>query len=398
MNRFDYTAQCNGGAAMSGTIEAAGHEQALELLGSMGLCNIELHPAERPASRKTLGSADFIFFNEQLASLAGAGMCLDVGLRQLGRDIRSRRLKGVLESVADDVQHGRSLHEAIERSAPQLPALYARVVRAGVESGQLPATLMNLSHHLRLVAETRRLITEALTYPAIVLVLALGVFCAVFLLVVPQFVETFEDFDVRLPALTLAIIAFSRALPQYLIGAAILVLIAGLWYFLIPLSPNGHALRERLVLRVPVLGSLIRNSLRARFLRAMAFAMHTGLPMPEALRLSAGATGSPSLVQDAEEVASRVERGGDLDGACRNSRVVPPMFAYFVGVSGEHGDLRDGLIQLSKAYDSQALHAQSLLRSWFAPLAVVGVGLAIGFLILALFLPLVNLIQSVSGG
>ncbi len=397
MNQFEYTAQCEGGAAIRGTLEAADGAVAMEQLHAMGLVNIDLRKVERPPLRRHLGSDDFIFFNEQLASLAGAGICLDAGLRQLGKDIQSRRLRTVLEAVASDVERGQRLDQAIEKHAPQMPALYARVVRAGVESGQLPATLLNLSHHLRLVAETRRLLTEALTYPAIVLVLAFAVLCTVLILIVPQFAETFEDFGVRLPVLTTVMIALAQALPRLLIGAAIVILGVSVLLLLLPLTPTGRWLRERFVLGFPLLGSMIRHSLRARFLRAMAFAVDSGMPLPEAIRLSAGATASEVLLREADRAASRVEQGSAPEEACRGARLIPAMLGYLAGLRGDAASLRDGLIQLSKAYESRAVHGQSLLRAWAAPLAVFAVGLVIGLVILALFIPLVSLVQSVSG-
>jgi type II secretory pathway component PulF len=192
-------------------------------------------------------------------------------------------------------------------------------------------------------------------------------------------------------------IALSHALPQLLIAAAAIVLGVAILLFVLRLSPAGLRLRERMILGIPILGSMIRNSLRARFLRAMAFAVDSGMPLPEALRLSAGATGSPALSREADGVASHVDRGRALDEACRDTRLIPAMFGYFVGVSNDAASLRDGLIQMSKAYESRAVHSQSLLRGWVAPLAVLAVGLAIGLLILALFMPLAQLVQSVSG-
>ena len=398
MSHFQYTAQCKGGAAISGTLESTDSVEAMEQLGSMGVCNIDLRVADRPPLRRPLGSDDFIFFNEQLAALANAGICLDEGLRQLGKDVHSGRLRSVLEAMANDIERGQSLHEALERHASQMPALYARVVSAGVKNGHLPATLLNLSHHLRLVAETRRLLAEALTYPAIVLVLAIGVFCAVLMFIVPQFAETFEDFGVRLPTLTLMMIAFSQALPQLLIGAGVIISGLSLLHFAMRLSNGGRWWRERMILRIPILGSLIRNSLQARFLRAMAFAVDAAVPLPEAMRLAAGATGSPTLVRETENVASQVERGVNVEEACRRTSAIPAMFGYFVGVRSDAASLCDGLVQLSKACESRAAHSQAMLRGWMAPLAVIGVGVAISLLILALFMPLVQLIQCVSGG
>lgn len=393
MNQFEYTAQCEGGAAISGTFAASDGAEALKQLSSMGLRNVDLRQEARPRSPRRLSSEDFIFFNEQLASLASAGICLEAGLRQLGKDIQSPRLRGVFDAVAADIERGQSLETALEQHAAGMPALYARVVRAGVKSGQLPSTLLNLSHHLRLVAETRRLIAEALTYPAVVLVLALGILCTIIIVVVPQFAESFVDFGITLPWLTVMMISLAEALPGFLIGSGITAVGLVIVFLMLRARPAGRLAWERIVLTTPLIGPMIRNSLRARFLRAMAFAVNSGIPLPEAVRLSAEATASPVLSDEADRVARHVEGGGTVYDACHETGLIPAMFGYVVTVSGE--SLQDALTQLAKAYESRAVHAQSLLRGWLAPAGVLGVGFVIGLIILALFLPMVTLMQSI---
>lgn len=398
MNHFQYSAQSKGGAAISGSFASQDATTAMQELDSMGLRNVDLQPMENPPVPRTLGSDDFIFFNEQLASLANAGICLDQGLRQLGKDVHSRSLRNVLEGMADEIEKGKSLPETLERHASQMPALYGRVVRAGIQNGHLPATLLNLSGHLRLTAETRRLLAEALTYPAVVLILAIGLFCGVLLLIVPQFAETFADFGVRLPALTIFMISLAHALPAILIVAFIILVIFALVLMAMRKSASGRLWYEHFVLRFPIVGALIRNSLQARFLRSMAFAVDAAVPLPEAMRLSGGATGSPTLMHDTDVVAGQIERGVHVEEACRRASLIPAMFGYFVGLKGDAANLRDGLLQLSKSCEARAAHSQSMLRGWLAPLAVFTVGMAIGLLILALFMPMVQLVQSVSGG
>ena len=398
MNQFDYSAQSRSGTAISGTLESQDATEAMETLESMGLRNIDLQASNAPPARRLLGRDDFIFFNEQLASLANAGICLDEGLRQLGQDVHSSRLRGVLEAMARDIEQGRSLPDALEQHASQMPPLYARVVRAGLQNGHLPATLLNLSNHLRLVAETRRLLAEALAYPAVVLILALAVFGGVLMIVVPQFAETFEDFGMPLPALTSMMIALSRSVPRILIAGLILAAAFGLILVALRRSAAGRLWSEQVVLQIPLVGLLIRNSLQARFLRSMAFAIDAAVPLPEAVRLSGESTGSPNLIRDAERVAAQLDNGIHVDQACRRASLIPAMFGYFVGLQGDAAGLRDGLLQLAKSCEARAAHFQSLLRGWLAPLAVFVVGLFIGLLIFALFMPLVQLIQSVSGG
>ena len=397
MKRFEYTAQCEGGAAISGTLEAADSNEAIKQLIQMRLGNINVHEAKSPPKRRPIGSDDFIFFNEQLASLASTGMCLDAGLRQLGKDIQSPRLRRMLNEVAGDIERGRPLDQALEKHAKQMPSLYGRVVRAGVQSGQLPGTLLNLSHHLRLIAETRRLVVETLAYPVIVLGLALGMICVIMILLVSQFEEIFDDFGTQLPMITLAFLALARHIPELLIGLAIVVVALIALWFMLRLSSYGRMVREKLILSIPALGSIIRNSIRARFLRAMAFSVKGGIPLPEALRLSADATASPTASDDAHRIAGRVEQGESVFNACQQASLIPPMFGYVVEVNTARDNLEEGLAQLSEAYESRAVHSQSLLRGWLAPLAVIGVGVVIGMCILALFLPFLSLIQSVSG-
>ncbi len=397
MKQFDYTAQCENMAAISGTIEAGDADDAMKQLLLMRLTNIDLDEVKPRPLRRTISREDFIFFNEQLASLAKTGICLDAGLRQLAKDIHSRRLRRVIEEIAADVETGVPLDKALDKHTERLPRLYARVVKAGLESGQLSATLLNLSQHLRLVSETRRLIIDALAYPCIVLCLAVALMGAVMGLLVPEFEQIFLDFDAQLPGMTMAMINLSHAMPGLLLTVGVVVGAVVLAYLLTRASPAGRALREQLLFAVPLLGRIVQNSIRSSFLRAMAFLVNAGIPLPEALRLSADATASPAAVRDAERLAGEVEGGRSVFQACQTTSLVPPMLGYVLEVGSDRDDLKHGLVELSKTFESRAVHGQSLLRGWLAPLAVIVLGGMIAVFILALFLPFVQLIESVSG-
>lgn len=401
MKPFDYTAQCDGGAAISGTIEAPDGDEALQHLVGMRLTNIDLREAKGWSRHRPLRGDDFIFFNEQLATLAASGTCLDVGLRQLGKDLQSSRLRRVLDEVAGEIEKGVPLDEAVSRRADRLPALYARVVRAGVATGKLSATLLNLSHHLRQMAETKRLMWEALAYPGVVLVLACALVCAVLMLLIPQFdimVTDFQSsgFGIQAPTLSIVIFDLARVFPSILGGIGLVVLVMAAGLTAARFSRNGRLIQEKLLLKIPVLGRAVRDSIRARFLRAMGFSVGSGIPLPEAVRLAADAAASPNLRCDAETLATRVEQGQKAYEACRNLVVVPPMFGYIVEVNEDRNNLEHGLIQLSNSYEMRAGHGQNLLRAWVGPLAIVLVGGLIGLCILALFLPLISILQSIS--
>ncbi len=403
MKQFHYQGKCESGTAISGTIEAPDQVQAVAQLTAMGLADIDVNPAGKGKDHETahaapprrpLGADDFIFFNEQLASLAEGGMCLDVGLRQLAKDVDSRRLRGTVTEIADDLERGMPLDQSIDRHAGQLPALYARVIRAGIKSGRLAGTLLNLSCHLRLVAETRRVIVQTLAYPLVVATAAFSIFCLVLWFVVPQFELIFGDFDTELPTLTQSLIAFSRALPVILAAAGVIVAALIIFWVAAGRSAAGSALRERLILALPLFGRLFRDSIRARLLRALAYCVSSEIPLPESLRLAGDATGSQAAADDAERVAVQVETGQSALEACRATAMIPPMFGYVVQVSADRDNAEEALTQLSRAYAARAVHTQSLVRAWLGPLAVVVVGVMCAVCIVSLFLPLINLFNS----
>ena len=397
MSAFDYSAQCPNGAAISGTVEAADHAAALVQLEKMGLTNVDLTLAQAPPARRPLGRTDFIFFNEQLASLAQAGVCLDDGLRQLARDVSTPSLKRVLEQTADDLEAGLPLDQALTKHQGQIPPLYARAIKAGVENGQLAGTLLNLSHHLRLVAQTKRLIVEALSYPLTVLLVALVLLSLIFIYLVPQFKLIFADFDATLPGLTLMVLACSEYLPSVLLGLAVLVLLTLVFYLSTHVSTRNRLVFDRILLHLPLVGPLLRDSLRARFLRAAAFSLGSGIPLPEALRLGADAVAHPTVTEEAGRLADRVEQGASVFEASDTLRLIPPGFAFAVDACIQRGNLPEVLTQLATAYESRAMYSQSIMRTWIGPALVVCVGVLVGLCVVSMFLPLVSLIESVQG-
>ncbi|MCH7702681.1 MAG: type II secretion system F family protein [Planctomycetes bacterium] len=395
---FEYRGQCSSGTAIDGRIEASDHDDAMMQLNGMGLQSIELEAASPPPSKKKLGSDDFIFFNEQLASMAGAGIALDEGLRSLAKEVCGPRLRKVIESVADDVRQGTPLDQALAAHESQLPVMYSRVIRAGMTSGQLSSTLINLSQHLRVAAETRRIVAESLTYPAGVLFIAFGLISFVALVLIPSFRSIFLDFDIELPLMTMAMLDFAEVFPELLVVGGVVVGLLTVAWMAMRGSEAGRRVRESVALRLPLVGGILRTSLVARFLRAAALSVKNGIGLPESVRLAAGATGSASLIAEADRIAERVEQGESAMVACESARLIPSLFGYVTDIAGSRGGLGDALVQLARAYDMRTVHQQSMLRRTMMPLAVLVVGVGVGLCILTLFLPLVSLIESVSCG
>lgn len=400
---FEYEGLTQGGTAIVGRVEATTSESARADLARMGVDLRGLTQGHGPSERQAgLTEDDLIFFNEQLASLAQAGIALDEGLAQLARDLSSPRLRNWIEGLVEDLRRGETIDQAISKREAGLPILYSRVIRAGIESGELPATLLNLNQHLRLTGDTRRMIWEVTSYPIMVLALAMCIVSAILIFVIPKFKEIYADFGTQLPGMTVFLMNvawwFGHGTPPgWMIVWFTPIVIALAWHCL-SYSRAGRTFRESLLLSIPVLGGVHRASLVARFLRSVSTAVATDIPLPDAMRLSADATGSRVLSRDAEWLASEVERGHSIFVANQSTRIIPPLFGFCVQVATGREELPRAIATLSHSYENRAIHSQSMLRILLFPGLIVFLGVIIGFVVISLFLPLVKLINCVSSG
>jgi type II secretory pathway component PulF len=395
---FEYEGLTPGGTAVAGRLEASNHEQATHDLALMQVQVRRIEAASAPRASARLGAEDLIFFNEQLASLAEAGIALDEGLAQLARDLESSNLKRWIADLVQDLRRGVPLDQAVAAREQGLPILYSRVIRAGIQNGELPATLLNLNQHLRLAGETRQLVWELVSYPLIIAIAAICVISAFFIGVVPKLVEIFKDFGTQLPLVTIWMVHISFIYPQILATVAIVfVVLAAAWKGL-KLSNGGRSFREGILLGLPLLGNLIRCSLIARFLRMISMAVASGVPMPQALRLAADATGSPTMIRDADRLAGEVEHGESIFAANQSSRIIPPLFGFCVQVATGRDALPVAVAQLAKAYENRATQALGMVRVILLPVIILLLGTIMLIGIAGMFLPLVSLINCVSGG
>jgi len=396
---YEYEGLTPGGTAIVGRIEAFDSDRASEELSRIQVDVREIRQADKVApQRSPLSDDDLIFFNEQLASLAQAGIALDEGLAQLARDLDSSRLRRWIEEVVEDLRRGVPIDQAIEKREAGLPLFYSRVIQAGVQSGELPATLLNLNQHLRLAGNTRRMLWEVVSYPLIVIVLAISISSFFYGFMVPRMREIFADFGTELPGITLLVLTVGDYYWMILAGLIAIPLGVALLWQMLRLSPEGLALREQVMLGLPVVGRVYRASLVARFFRAVATSVASGIPLPQAMRMGSAATGSRLLMSDAEQLAGEVEQGRSIFVANQSTRLIPPLFGFCVQVAVGREALPLAIGQLARSYEDRAVHTQSLIRIILFPalVAMVGVFLAIG--VLAMFMPLVSLINAVSGG
>jgi len=394
MATFEYNALTSSGRLMAGTIEANSPEQASELLKDMRLTVNEITRAKARMPKTAIGRGEFLLFNQQLASITRTGIPLERGLREIAADIGSRRMRKLITEVADELEAGASIEEAIERRHRQFPALYGHILKAGVESGRLSEMLTSLNRHLELSAMTRRIIFEALCYPAVVLTLAAAVITMVFVLIVPGYAEVIVDMagGMALPALTQWFLTMSEHVGQFWGVVLIFILAIVAVFVLLSMSAAGRRFIESVLLKVPIVGRVYYCGALAKMAEAMALLVGAGCTMPTCLRLASGASGSEKLRLECELLAGRIEEGAGIVEAGHFCQMIPRLFLYSVQLGAQRNELQDNLHNLGEMYSQQTRGMQARLQNILPAALIIFLGFVVGLMVLSMFLPLVRVV------
>jgi type II secretory pathway component PulF len=399
MSLFQYHALTGAGRLMKGTIEAGSPEEATQVLQKMEL-NVSLLEKAKPERLRTaVGRNEFLLFNQQLASITKAGVPLERGLRELSRDIASKSMRRLIADIATDLEAGVPIEEAFGKREKQFPPLYGRILKAGVETGRLSEMLTSLNRHLELAGHTRRIVFEAVSYPLVILTLGAIIITGVFRFVIPQFKPVLEEMvGGRLNPLTRGVLGLADHIVSFWLSVGVVIAIGIVGLTAIASTPMGRRLREGLLLRVPVIGRLYLNSILSRMAEAMAVLVGAGCDIPEALRLGAVSSGSEKLLLDSEIVAGNVERGTNILEAGQGARLLPRLFLYSIQLGAQRNELQDNLYSLGEMHADQARVGQAHLQIVLLPLLLALIGGVIATAILAMFLPMIQVVSSLSSG
>jgi type IV pilus assembly protein PilC len=394
---YQYEAQTPSGESLRGTLEAPSPLAAQSKLAALNLRVLSVTPA--PAAKKSrtpLSADDFLLFNQQLAHLTEAGLPIERGLRLIAQDLRSGKLSSAANAVAADLEKGLSLHDAFAQHERQFPPLYARLVDAGVQSGNLPAMLFTLGRHLELVTRLRQAIWRAVAYPIMALAALACVLLFISRVILPQFREIYTDFHTTLPTLTEAVLWIGSVYPMILVAVAIIILGALAAVLFFRFAGKQGVVTDYVFLRIPLIGRVLRASLLARWCDALRLSIEAGLDLPRAIMLASDATASPRLSQDGVRLSNIVGSGAPL--GTFEGDLLPATIPAAIELSARTGDLPATLSTVTRMYEQQADNRLRLVPALLTPILMVVVAGAIGVTLTAMFLPLLRLIQSVSGG
>jgi type IV pilus assembly protein PilC len=396
MALFEYRSVTTSGRLMTGTIEAADIEQAKASLGEMGLQITELEKTKEPPAAGSVGRSEFMLFNEQLASLTKAGIPLEQGLRELAHDAGSSKMRSLINGIADELERGTPIDQAVGKHQKDFPPLYGLILKSGVETGRLSEMLTNLNSHLQVELRTRRILVESLTYPGVVMVAATLIVSGLLLFIVPTFGEVLSDMSdgrAGLPALTQFILNLSKHVTDIWIGIGIVILVLLFLWKSLSVTASGRRTKERFFRSLPLVGRVFRNGLMARFSECMSVLINAGCTLDDAVELSGQSSSSELLKQDCTILAAQLKQGSNFLEAGMGCKTIPRLFLYSVQLGAQRNELKENLNSLGRMYTAKTFSLQSQAQSLLEPVMIIFLGGAVGTIVLAMFLPMVKMIQ-----
>ena len=340
------------------------------------------------------------WFTRQLSTLLASGLPLLQSLDLLARQERSADFRSVLESLGEMVRTGGALSSGLEREPRVFDRLYVNLVKAGEASGLLDTVLERLARFLEKSARLKGRVTAAMVYPLVVGVVASLIVVALTVFVVPKFEQLFlsQLHGRTLPGLTRAVLGISRVVSAH--GASLLVgaVMAGLFAFRLSRSPTVRAAGDRWILRFPGVGAVVLRARVARFARTLGTLLAAGVPILQALALTRASTGSPRLQRVLVETERTVEAGESLAASLARASTFPPVVPAMIEVGETTGKLPEMLVRLADIYDEEVDQTVMTLTALLEPALIVAMAIVVGTVVLALFLPMVELIKGLSGG
>lgn len=340
---------------------------------------------------------DMCVFTRQFATMVNAGLplvqCLDI----LARQTEKARFKAVVQNVMLDVESGSTLAEGLQKHPKIFSDLYTNMVAAGETGGILDTILTRLAQYLEKADALQRKVKSAMTYPSIVLFVAVGATIFMLLFVIPVFAKMFSDFGGTLPAPTRIVMNLSAFLQAYwwamLAGVA-----AAVWGFRrYRASARGRLTTDRLFLRVPILGDVVRKASVSRFTRTLGTLVGSGVPILQGLEITAKTAGNVVIQRAIESTHKSISQGDTIAEPLRKSEVFPPMVVQMIGIGEQTGALDEMLSKIADFYDDEVDAAVEALTAAIEPIMIVVMGVMVGGMLIAMYLPMFQMANVVGG-
>ncbi|HQR06054.1 MAG TPA: type II secretion system F family protein [Gemmatales bacterium] len=414
MPTYKFEAMSSQGEEVKDTIDAATEEEAQQKIKQMGYFVTRIQEAggqkKAKAKKKQTGKKRKTFviggvstkmlctFTRQFSTLQDAGLPVLRSLKILEGQLKPSALKNALIDVVDDVESGATLSEAFAKHPKCFDRLYINMLKAGEAGGALEVILQRLADFKEKAQTLKRKIIGAMVYPIVVILVAVGILSFILIYIIPKFKKIFADFQMKLPAITELLLDISDFVQH---NWYVFPLVAiGLWLFikLVCLFKKGRYVWDWIKLHIPIVGGIIEKTVIARTTRTLGTLVSSGVPILEALSIVKETCNNAVFEHMYQRVYESIREGETIAAPLKESRLVDDMVVNMVDVGEETGELDKMLYKVAEVYEEEVDVLVESLISLLEPLMVVFLGVCVGFIVVALFMPMIAILEKLGGG
>lgn len=403
MGRYIYTVQDAQGTVTTGATDADDEDGAVQSLQTKGLFILSIQSEDVKSKGvlniKKLGGGsvsgrEMVFFGEQMATLIGGGIPLVRALSLLSEHAENKNLGIVLSAITKEVSAGGAFHKALEKHPKVFDEIWVSLVQAGEVSGQLPAVLRQITAYSESQENVKSKIITAISYPAVLMTMSVGVLFYFVLYIVPVFADIFRDFNLQLPFITRVIVMISGVMTKYLVY----MIVVGIGGFFAArayiATPPGRLTWNHIQFKLPLVGGLIRSMATERMLTTMSTLIRSGVSILNAVSVLEGSFKKNLIFQNALKKAKNdIASGRSISESFKKTGIFPPMVTEMMWMGEESGKLPDIIVVLSKYYQEQIDQFLRRFSAMIDPILVVGVGGLVGVIVMSIFMPIFQLSQ-----
>ncbi|HEX4492835.1 MAG TPA: type II secretion system F family protein [Acidimicrobiia bacterium] len=399
MTKFKYAAVTSDGQSVSGMLEADHANDVRARLAEkgmfaqaikerQGLMKLELTPKRVPRQ-------EIMNFSRQLAAFVRAGIPIIDAIETLRSDMKNDRLRKVLAEVAESLRSGETLSNAIGEHSDVFPGFYVTILRSAELTGHVDTVLDQLASYIEREENARRKIKSALTYPAVIMVMAILSVVIIVTVALPKFRGFFQDLDAKLPLPTRMLLAFTDFLQHWgwAVGLGMVLLVIATTLYV--KTPRGRRVKDSFLLRAPVFGDLVRFTLIERFCRILASLVKAGVQIPDAMAIASGSTSNVIYTTKLNEAREAMIRGEGMSGPITATGLFPGGVCQMVRVGEDTGTLDTQLETAADFYGKEVGYKLDRMIALFEPLVIVIVGVIVGFVAIALVSALYGIFNQV---
>ncbi|MTD29669.1 type II secretion system F family protein [Planomicrobium sp. YIM 101495] len=385
----------------SGVITATNQRGAIEKLREEGIRVTNILQLEETTLQKDIQIGNpvkreqFIMFLRQFSTLMRAGVTIVDAVHILSQQVESKPLQKVLVQVDDELRKGNSLSSALAEHPKIFEPLTVNLIHAGELSGNIDESLDRLATYYEKAYQTRQKVVSAMTYPAVVGVLAIGVVIFLLSSIVPMFVDMFASFGGELPLITQFVMAASEFVQQYWYLLLLIVAIIGIVFWMLRRDPKGRYFLDTVLLRMPIFGKIFKKSALARMTRTLSSLFSSSVPILQALTMVERVVGNEVIAKVVIEARDSLQRGGSLTEPMRNHWAFPPLIGHMISIGEKTGSLDHMLSKVAEFYEKEVEAETDRLKALIEPMMIVFLAVLVGTIVLAIMMPMFGMFENI---